>query len=100
MQKSQNWRESNLKQWSKNYATAINVDEGIVYKDAQEGQQQRPQKLLPVSEEAMPAAGYAYSSQQKVADTFFKAGVIPSKVDVKPLWDNTFNEDIAKCNRG
>ncbi|OUL35939.1 ABC transporter substrate-binding protein [Nostoc sp. T09] len=93
LQKSQNWRESNLKQWSKSYATAINVDEGIVYKDAQEGQQQRPQKLLPVSQEAI-------SSQQKVADTFFKAGVIPTKVDVKPLWDNTFNEDIAKCNRG
>jgi sulfonate transport system substrate-binding protein len=42
-----------------------------------------------VSEEAI-------ASEQKVADTFFKAGVIPTKVDDKPLWDNAFNEDIAK----
>ncbi|BAY21996.1 hypothetical protein NIES2100_17590 [Calothrix sp. NIES-2100] len=90
MQKSQQWRESNLKQWSKSYANAINIDEDIVYKDAQEGQQQRSQKLLPVSQEAI-------ASQQKVANTFFPAGVIPSKVDVKLVWDKTFNEDIAKC---
>ncbi|MEH2465389.1 ABC transporter substrate-binding protein [Nostoc sp.] len=90
LQKSQTWRESNLKQWSKNYATTIDVDEGIVYQDAKQGQQQRRQELLPVSDEAI-------ASQQKVADTFFQAGVIPTKVDVKQLWDNSFNEDIAKC---
>lgn len=86
----QNWHESHLKKWSKSYATAINLDEEIVYKDVQEGQQQRPQKLFPVSEEAS-------ASEQKVADTFFKAGVIPTKVDDKLLSDNAFNEDIAKC---
>jgi sulfonate transport system substrate-binding protein len=45
----------------------------------------------------MPAAGYAYASQQKVADTFSKAGVIAAKVYVKQLWDSTFSEDIAQC---
>ncbi|MDZ8053787.1 MAG: hypothetical protein RMX68_010565 [Aulosira sp. ZfuVER01] len=67
----QNWLESQLKKWSKSYATAINLDEEIVYKDVQEGQQQRPQKLFPVSEEAMS--------------------------DDKLFWDNAFNEDITKC---
>ncbi|MEH1832120.1 MAG: ABC transporter substrate-binding protein [Nostoc sp.] len=90
LQKSQTWRESNLKQWSKNYAKTIDVDQGIVYQDAQQGQQQRRQEVLPVSDEAI-------ASEQKVADTFFQAGVIPTKVDVKQLWDNSFNEDIAKC---
>ncbi|WP_313931671.1 ABC transporter substrate-binding protein [Nostoc punctiforme] len=90
LKKAQNWRESNLKQWSKTYASAINVDEGIVYQDAQQGQKQRRQEILPVSDEAI-------ASQQQVADTFFQAGVIPSKVDVKQLWVNSFNEDIAKC---
>jgi sulfonate transport system substrate-binding protein len=90
LQKSQTWRESNLKQWSKTYATAIDVDENIVYQDAQQGQQQRRQELLPVSNEAI-------ASQQKVADTFFQAGVIPKKVDVKQLWDSSLKEDIAKC---
>ncbi|WP_138500458.1 ABC transporter substrate-binding protein [Nostoc sp. PA-18-2419] len=90
LQKSQTWRESHLKKWSKNYAKTIDVDQNIVYQDAQQGQQQRPQEVLPVSEEAI-------ASEQKVADTFFQAGVIPTKVDVKPLWDSTFNEDITKC---
>ncbi|MDZ8023850.1 MAG: hypothetical protein RMX65_020550 [Nostoc sp. DedQUE01] len=40
---------------------------------------------------------YSLLTKQKVADTFFQAGVIPKKVDVKQLWDSSFNEDIAKC---
>ncbi|MFL9456440.1 MULTISPECIES: ABC transporter substrate-binding protein [Nostocales] len=91
IKKSQVWRDSNIRAWSKNYASAINVDENIVYQDAQEGLQQRRFQLLPISKSAI-------ASQQKVADTFYKASVIPSKVDVQPLWDNTFNEAISKCN--
>ncbi|WP_242054455.1 hypothetical protein [Nostoc sp. FACHB-190] len=45
----------------------------------------------------MPISDEAIASQQKVADTFFQAGVIPAKVEVKQLWDNSFNEDINKC---
>ncbi|MBH8578314.1 ABC transporter substrate-binding protein [Nostocaceae cyanobacterium CENA369] len=91
LQKTQTWQESHLKEWSKSYADNIKVDEAIVYQDAKQGQQQRPQKLLPISDEAI-------ASQQLVADTFYQAGVISSKVDVKPLWDSSFNKDIAKCN--
>ncbi|BAY08948.1 hypothetical protein [Calothrix sp. NIES-2098] len=90
LQKSQNWRESNLQKWSKIYATAINLDEEIVYKDVQEGQQQHPQKLFPVSEEAI-------SSKQKVADSFFKAGVIPTKVDDKHWKKASFGIDTLTC---
>jgi sulfonate transport system substrate-binding protein len=90
LQKSQTWRESNLKQWSKNYVNIIDVDEGIVYQDAKQGLQQRRQELLPVSDEAI-------ASGQKVADTFFQAGVISTKVDVEQLWGSSFNKDITKC---
>lgn len=31
------------------------------------------------------------------AATAFKAGIIPTKVDVKKLWGSSFNKDIAKC---
>ena len=34
---------------------------------------------------------------QNVADTFAKAGVIPSRVNVAPLWDGTFTDAINKC---
>lgn len=90
IKKSQVWRNTNVKEWSQNYAAVINVDESIVYQDEKEGLEQRRSQLLPVSNEAI-------ASQQKVADTFYQAGVISSKVNVKPLWDNTFTEAITKC---
>ena len=37
-----------------------------------------------------PVTDAAIASQQGVADVFFKAGVIPAKVDVRPLWDLAF----------
>jgi sulfonate transport system substrate-binding protein len=44
--------------------------------------------LLPVSDAAI-------ASEQGVADTFFTAGVIPAKVDVRPLWDTSFASVLA-----
>lgn len=91
IKKSQDWRDSNLEKWGNSYAKEIGVDESMVLKDAKEGLEQRRSELLPVSDEAI-------ASQQKVADAFYTAGVIPSKVDVSPLWDRTFNDAIALCS--
>ncbi|MBV8684132.1 MAG: ABC transporter substrate-binding protein [Caulobacteraceae bacterium] len=44
--------------------------------------------LLPVSQAAI-------ASQQNVADAFFRAGVIPAKVDVRPLWDASFVSSLV-----
>ncbi|MEH2413826.1 hypothetical protein [Nostoc sp.] len=79
-----------IEAWSKNYAKAIGVDQTLVLKDAKEGLKQRRSQLLPVYQQAI-------ASQQDVADTFYRAGVIPSKVDVKPLWDESFTNAINKC---
>jgi sulfonate transport system substrate-binding protein len=46
--------------------------------NAKEEQEQRRSELLTTSNRAI-------ASQQEVADTFFKAGVLKSKVDVKPV---------------
>ncbi|WP_414581545.1 acyl-CoA dehydrogenase family protein [Scytonema sp. PCC 10023] len=106
IKKSQVWRNTNVKEWSRNYAAAINVDESIVYQDEKEGLEQRRSQLLPISNEAsvcicskgflqkpFPRIGdswqqsgallghrtrSAIASQQKVADTLYKAGVISS----------------------
>lgn len=91
IKKSQNWRDSNIKSWSKSYSKTIGVEESIVLEQAKQELQQRRFELRPISDAAI-------ASQQEVADTFAEAGVIPSKVDVKPLWDSTFNDAIAKCN--
>jgi sulfonate transport system substrate-binding protein len=50
-----------------------------------------PTTLRPVSESAI-------ISQQQVADVFFKAGLVPKRVDVRPLWDNRFNSVIEQVS--
>ncbi len=90
IQKSQDWQASHIETWSKDYAQAIGVDETFVLKDAKEGLKQGRMQVLPISQEAI-------ASQQDVADTFYRAGVILSKVDVKPLWDGSFTNAINQC---
>lgn len=93
LKKAQNWREANAKNletWSNAYAQAIGVDVKLVLNDAKEGLRQRRSQIVPVSKEAI-------ASQQKVADTFAQTGVIPSKVNVAPLWDGTFTNAINQC---
>jgi sulfonate transport system substrate-binding protein len=41
------------------------------------------------------ATDAAIDSEQRVADTFAKAGVLPRAVDVSPLWDRGFAADLA-----
>lgn len=41
--------------------------------------------------ELRPVTDEAIASQQQVADVFASAGLIPKKVDVRPLWDSRFN---------
>jgi sulfonate transport system substrate-binding protein len=94
LKRAQNWRESsprNLEAWAKAYAEAIGVEPNIVLETARQEARQRRSQILPISN-----AGIA--SQQDVADTFAKYGVIPSKVSVAPLWDNTFSSTISRCN--
>lgn len=43
----------------------------------------------------IPPNDAAIASQQKVADTFFKAGIIPARVDVAPLWVRDFDYRTA-----
>jgi sulfonate transport system substrate-binding protein len=42
-----------------------------------------------------PVSDAAIASQQGVADTFFEAGVIPAKVDVRTLWDASLASALA-----
>ena len=46
--------------------------------------------------ELRPVTPQAIGSQQQVADVFFKAGLVPKRVDVRPLWDARFNDAIPK----
>ncbi|GGE14222.1 ABC transporter substrate-binding protein [Polymorphobacter glacialis] len=43
----------------------------------------------------IPPSDAAIATQQQVADTFFRAGAIPAKVDVAPLWVHDFDYRTA-----
>ncbi|GJD19828.1 putative sulfonate transport system substrate-binding protein [Rivularia sp. IAM M-261] len=94
LKKAQNWRESsprNLEAWAKAYAEAIGVEPNVVLETARQEARQRRSQIFPISRSGI-------ASQQDVADTFAKYGVIPSRVSVAPLWDNTFSNTITRCN--
>lgn len=76
------WAADHQPEWAKIVAREIGVPV-----DQVEDQFRRKSanfELRPVSEQAI-------LSQQAVADVFTAAGLVPGKVDVRPLWDETFN---------
>ncbi len=82
------WSAAHPDEWAAIVATAINVPLDYV-KDAFH-RRSDPYSLRPVSEAAI-------ASQQQVADIFFKEGGLLSKpVDVRPLWDNRFNDLLSQ----
>jgi sulfonate transport system substrate-binding protein len=48
-----------------------------------------PTALVPVDDAAI-------ASQQQIADTFAAAGLIPGKVDVRPLWSTAFHDVLSR----
>lgn len=81
------WQAQNWDRWSEVLAKEIDVP--LPYVQEQVKGRSAPTTLLPVSENAI-------QSQQKVADVFFKAGLVPKQVDVRPLWDDRFNATIER----
>ena len=66
---------------------AKEIDVPLPYAQAQVRGRSAPTTLRVVDEAAI-------RSQQQVADVFFEAGLIPTRVDVRPLWDDRFNDII------
>jgi sulfonate transport system substrate-binding protein len=81
------WSEKHQEEWARIVATDIGVPQAYV--DDQFRRRSAPYTLRPVTEAAI-------QSQQQVANVFEKAGLLPKRVDVRPLWDNRFNPIIQK----
>ncbi len=56
--------------------------------------QQRRERSGPT--ELVPVDDAAIASQQQIADTFAAAGLIPGKVDVRPLWSPAFHDTLVR----
>ena len=76
------WAATNQGEWARIVANAIGVP--LEQVEDQFRRKSASFELRPVSEDAI-------RSQQAVADVFTATGLVPSRVDVRPLWDASFN---------
>lgn len=76
------WSEANPDEAIRLVAKATTLPEAA-YR-AQRAERTTAPRLIPPNQAAI-------TTQQQVADTFFKAGVIPARVDVAPLWQTNFD---------
>jgi sulfonate transport system substrate-binding protein len=86
-QRAYAWADKNPAAWADAQSKATGVPAAIYLQQNRE--RSAPTLLAPVEDGAI-------ASEQAVADTFAKAGVIPAVVDVRPLWTTTLNKELAK----
>ncbi|KQM19004.1 ABC transporter substrate-binding protein [Novosphingobium sp. Leaf2] len=87
LQKGYHWAAQNKDLWADIVAADIGVDAAYV----------RDQFHHCSADYALrPVTADAIGSQQQVADVFTKAGLIPRRVDIRPLWVDSFNPVILK----
>jgi sulfonate transport system substrate-binding protein len=80
------WTEAHPDTAIRLVAKATNLPEAV-YR-GQRAERTTAPRLIPPNEAAI-------ATQQQVADTFFRAGAIPAKVDVAPLWARDFDYRTA-----
>lgn len=82
------WAAANQREWAAIVAAEIGVPVGQV--EDQFRRKSANFELRAVSDQAI-------RSQQAVADVFTSAGLVPKRVDMRPLWDETFNPVIKEA---
>jgi sulfonate transport system substrate-binding protein len=87
VQRTYHWSDAHPDDWARLAAAATGVPQALYAQQRRE--RSAPTTLAPVD----PAA---IASQQSVATTFAQAGVIPSAVDVTPLWDASLNAELSQ----
>jgi sulfonate transport system substrate-binding protein len=84
------WAEAHPDDWAALSSAATGVPAAVYAQQRRE--RSGPTYLAPVDAAAV-------ASQQTVADAFTKAGVLPKRVDVTPLWEQSFNGELAGLPR-
>lgn len=82
------WMNADGERWAKARSAATGVPADYYLNEFKE--RSSPFRLLRTSDPAI-------ASQQKVADTFAAAGLLPAKVDVRPLWDERLSSAIPNA---
>ena len=79
------WSNADLARWAQVRGAATGVPASLYLREFKE--RSSPTRLLKISDAAI-------ASQQGVADAFAAAGLIPGKVDVRPLWDDRLSSAL------
>jgi sulfonate transport system substrate-binding protein len=72
------WINADGERWARVRSEATGVKAAYYVQEFKE--RSAPSQLTAINDAAI-------ASQQAVADAFTKAGVVPAKIDVRPLWD-------------
>lgn len=79
------WANADDARWAQARSAATGVPAALYLREFKE--RSAPTRLLRISDAAI-------ASQQGVADAFAAAGLIPAKVDVRPLWDDRLSSAL------
>ena len=82
------WARQNPEAYAKFYADLTGEDKDDVLERFTEEEAQTHLSVRPVSDETI-------ASEQDIADTFYKLGVFASPIDVTPLFDHSFDAELA-----
>ncbi|WP_420146460.1 ABC transporter substrate-binding protein [Sphingobium sp.] len=83
VQKAYGWAATHQDEWAGIIAQDIGVPRAYVIDQF---------RRKSASYELRPVTQAAIASQQQVADLFFRQKLLPRAVDVRPLWDDRFND--------
>ena len=82
------WARQNPEEYAKFYADLTGEDKDDVLERFTEEEAQTHLSVRPVSDETI-------ASEQDIADTFYKLGVFASTIDATPLFDHSFDAELA-----
>lgn len=82
------WARQNPEEYAKFYADLTGEDKDDVLERFTEEEAQTHLSVRPVSDETI-------ASEQDIADTFYKLGVFASPIEVTPLFDHSFDAELA-----
>ena len=82
------WARRNPEAYAKFYADLTGEDKDDVLERFTEEEAQTHLSVRPVSDETI-------ASEQDIADTFYKLGVFASPIEVTPLFDHSFDAELA-----
>ena len=92
LNKFNEWSRNNDQKWAQITADATKQPIDQALSTFNDGEAQRPTKIISTSKEAI-------ASEQDIADVFTKIGLFKNKVDVSLFWSNAFDDEIKKFSK-